>query len=167
MPEALGKVEEAAADTGYFSQANVEQLVQAGVTPYIASGRQPHYGPLEERLADAMNTSDGAEPPEVVEVPEALEDPETPETPETPEAPEAPEAPKGAELVTAMRNRMKTDEGKALYAKRKSTVEPVFGIIKHVMGFRHFMLRGLEAVNGEWNLVCIAFNLKRMHALTQ
>ncbi len=158
LPEALGKVEEAAADTGYFSQANVEQLAQAGVTPYIASGRQPHYGSLEARLEDAMNTS------EAVETPETVEDPEDPEDPE---ALEAPEAPKGAELVTAMRNRMKTDEGKALYAKRKSTVEPVFGIIKHVMGFRHFMLRGLEAVSGEWNLVCIAFNLKRIYALSQ
>ena len=57
---------------------------------------------------------------------------------------------------------MKTEEGKKLYARRKSTVEPVFGIIKEVIGFRRFMLRGLDAVTGEWNLVCIAFNLKRM-----
>ncbi len=57
-------------------------------------------------------------------------------------------------------------EDPALYAKRKSTVEPVFGIIKHVMGFRQFMLRGLDAVSGEWNLVCIAFNLKRICALS-
>jgi transposase len=60
---------------------------------------------------------------------------------------------------------LKTKEGKARYAKRKSTVEPVFGIIKHVLGFRQFSLRGLEAVAGEWRLVTIAFNLKRMHAL--
>ena len=58
-----------------------------------------------------------------------------------------------------------TPEGKALYAKRKSTVEPVFGIIKHVMGFRQFLLRGLQAVQGEWNLVCIAYNLKRLQVL--
>jgi len=60
---------------------------------------------------------------------------------------------------------LKTKEGKARYAKRKSTVEPVFGIIKQVLGFRQFSLRGLDAVKGEWKLVAIAFNLKRMHVL--
>jgi hypothetical protein len=50
---------------------------------------------------------------------------------------------------------------------RKSTIEPVFGIIKSVMGFRQFLLRGLDAVKGEWNLVCIAFNLKRLYALAK
>ena len=61
---------------------------------------------------------------------------------------------------------MKTDVGRKLYAKRKSTVEPVFGIIKEVIGFRRFMLRGLDAVCGEWTLVCLAFNLKRLCALS-
>ena len=60
---------------------------------------------------------------------------------------------------------LKTKEGRARYAKRKSTVEPVFGIIKHVLGFRQFSPRGLVAVKGEWWLVAIAFNLKRMHVL--
>ena len=60
---------------------------------------------------------------------------------------------------------LKTKEGRARYAKRKSTVEPVFGIIKHVLGFRQYSLRGLDAVKGEWKLVAIAFNLKRMHVL--
>jgi len=64
-----------------------------------------------------------------------------------------------------MHYRLKTVEGKAIYAKRKSTVEPVFGVIKQVMGFRQFLLRGLEAVPGEWTLVCIAYNLKRLHVL--
>lgn len=63
-------------------------------------------------------------------------------------------------------HRLKTKEGKEIYAKRKSTVEPVFGIIKHIMGFRQFMLRGLENVSGEWDLVSIAWNLKRLHKLT-
>jgi hypothetical protein len=48
---------------------------------------------------------------------------------------------------------------------RKQTVEPVIGIIKEVMGFRQFSLRGLPAVTGEWGLVCLAFNLKRGHTL--
>jgi hypothetical protein len=76
-----------------------------------------------------------------------------------------PQAPENPDPVSAMRHRLKTAEGKAHYAKRKSTVEPVFGIIKHVIGFRQFMLRGLMAVQGEWTLVCIAFDLKRLHTL--
>ena len=69
------------------------------------------------------------------------------------------------DAVTRMRHRLKTPEGKAIYAKRKSTVEPVFGIIKSIMGFRQFMLRGLKAVQGEWTLVCIAYNLKRLQVV--
>ena len=53
-----------------------------------------------------------------------------------------------------------TEVGRAIYAKRKSTIEPVFGIIRAVMGFRRFLLRGLQRVAGEWDLVCIAYNLK-------
>jgi len=56
-------------------------------------------------------------------------------------------------------------EGKAVYAKRKATVETVFGIVKDVLGFRQFLLRGLDAVQGEWSLVCIGWNVKIMHAL--
>ncbi|MDH4318869.1 MAG: transposase, partial [Desulfobulbaceae bacterium] len=63
------------------------------------------------------------------------------------------------------KHRLKTKEGRELYAKRKCTVEPVFGIIKQVMGFRQFLLRGLEAVAGEWNIVSIAWNLKRLFAI--
>ena len=74
-----------------------------------------------------------------------------------------PECPAPADGVAAMGHRMKTPEGRALYAKRKSTVETVFGVVKEVMGFRRFHLRGLEAVQGEWALVCMAWNLKRMH----
>jgi Transposase DDE domain len=77
-----------------------------------------------------------------------------------------PPPPENPDAVTAMQHRLKTEAGKQFYAKRKSTVEPVFGIIKEVMGFRHFMLRGFEAVTGEWTLVCIAFNLKRLCALS-
>jgi transposase len=71
----------------------------------------------------------------------------------------------GADSVMQMKHRLKTQAGRAIYAKRKCTVEPVFGIIKSVMGFRQFLLRGVESVGGEWNLVCIAWNLKRLHVL--
>lgn len=62
-------------------------------------------------------------------------------------------------------HRFKTRHGKAIYARRKFTVETVFGIIKQVLGFRQFLLRGRDAVAGEWSLVCIGWNLKRLHAL--
>lgn len=64
-----------------------------------------------------------------------------------------------------MAYKLQTVIGKAIYRLRKSTVEPVIGIIKEVLGFRQFSLRGLQAAAGEWCLVCLAFNLKRMHTL--
>jgi len=70
-----------------------------------------------------------------------------------------------ADAVETMKHRLQTQAGRTLYAKRKCTVEPVFGIIKAIMGFRQFLLRGVESVRGEWNLVCMAWNLKRLHAL--
>ena len=78
-----------------------------------------------------------------------------------------PEAPADATPVQLMRHRLQTQEGKADYAKRKSTVETVFGIIKQVQRFRQFLLRGQESVQNEWSLVCIGWNLKRMHALAR
>jgi len=129
LPDALGSIAKAAADSGYFSKDNTQQFEKAGIEPYLPNGRQHHNPTLEERFA------------------------------------KAPEAPKDPDSVDAMAHRMKTEAGKKFYAQRKSTVEPVFGIIKEVMGFRRFMLRGLGAVQGEWVLVCIAFNLKRLCVL--
>ena len=129
LPEALGKVENLLADTGYFSAGNVEACEKAGVTPVIAMGRQPHHPPLGERFLPA------------------------------------PEAPKEPTPVEAMAHRLKTVAGRALYALRKQTPEPVFGIIKSVLGFRQFSLRGLDKVRGEWSLMTMAWNLKRMFVL--
>jgi len=77
----------------------------------------------------------------------------------------APAAPENPTPVEAMAHRLQTPEGKKLYALRKHTPEPVFGIIKSVLGFRQFLLRGLDKVKGEWNLVTMAWNLKRMFVL--
>jgi transposase len=66
-----------------------------------------------------------------------------------------------------MARKLKTKKGKSVYKKRKETVEPVFGIIKHVMGFRQFMLRGIDKVNTEWSLVMLAYNFKRLHNLLE
>jgi len=67
--------------------------------------------------------------------------------------------------LVAMREKLQTEEGRALYRLRKQTVEPVFGIIKSVMGFTRFLLRGLANVNGEWSLVSLAYNVKRLWTL--
>ena len=78
---------------------------------------------------------------------------------------EDPAAPENPTPIEAMRHRLQTKAGKKRYALRKQTPEPVFGIIKAVIGFRQFMLRGLNKVRGEWSLVTMAWNMKRMFAL--
>ena len=80
------------------------------------------------------------------------------------------QAKKTAKTVTdpqlvAMQQKLHSEAGKRLYARRKHTVEPVFGIIKEAMGLRQFLLRGLEKVSLEWELACTAYNLKRLWAL--
>jgi len=129
LPEQLGTVTELLADSGYFSEPNVNACVDKEITPYIAVDRQSHNRSLWDRFK------------------------------------EPPPLPDNADSVTTMKHRLKTKAGKAVYALRKVTSEPIFGIIKAVMGFRGFMLRGKESVSGEWNLACMAYNIKRMHSL--
>jgi transposase len=129
LPEKLGTIETLLADTGYFSETNVQACAAAEIDPLIAMGRQPHHPPLAERFAPAAPPPDNPTP------------------------------------VEAMAHRLKTPEGRALYALRKHTPEPVFGIIKSALGFRQFRLRGLDNVRGEWNLVTMAYNVKRLFAL--
>ncbi|HET8564687.1 MAG TPA: transposase [Candidatus Binatia bacterium] len=74
-------------------------------------------------------------------------------------------SPDEASLIVKMAYKLQTEIGKAIYRLRKCTVEPVIGIIKEILGFRQFSLRGLWAAAGEWCLVCLAFNLKRLHSL--
>ncbi len=128
LPKQLGTVTELLADSGYFSETNVNACVGEEITPYIAVDRQSHNRSLWERFK------------------------------------EPPPLPDDADSLTTMKHRLKTKAGKAIYALRKVTSEPVFGIIKAVMGFRGFMLRGKESVSGEWTLACMAYNIKRMHS---
>ncbi len=130
VPSALGQVQTANLDSGYFSQANVAGLEARGIDPYIATGRTPHHEGWRAFFLDKPD------PP--------LAD---------------------ATLTEQMAYKLRTEMGDALYRLRKSTVEPVIGIIKEVLGFRQFSLRGLLAAGGEWTLVCLAYNLKRMHTL--
>jgi transposase len=78
---------------------------------------------------------------------------------------EAPPPPQNPTPLATMGHRLKTPGGKKLYAMRKHIPEPVFGIIKSALGFRQFLLRGLDNVRGEWNLVTMAWNMKRMFVL--
>ena len=129
LPDELGKAETLLADSGYFSQTNVEACAKAKITPLIALGRERHHLSWKQRFAPA------------------------------PPAPDNPTA------LQAMIHRLATPGGRKTYGLRKQTPEPVFGIIKSVMGFRQFHLRGLDQVKGEWNLVTLAWNMKRMFAL--
>jgi len=82
-----------------------------------------------------------------------------------PARPAAPREPK-AGWLKAMAEKLASEESRALYKLRRQTVEPVFGIVKAVLGFTGFSLRGLDKVAGEWNLVALAYNCKRLHKLT-
>ncbi len=84
--------------------------------------------------------------------------------------PDKPPAERKAALpdwLVPMKERLESEEGRAKYRLRQQTVEPVFGIIKRVLGFRQFLMRGHARVEGEWQLVCLAYNMKRLHRLMQ
>jgi transposase len=130
IPAQIGKPKAAALDNGYWSPTNVEELLERGIEPFIATGRDSHNQSWRERFAQQP------EPP--------AED---------------------ASLIVKMAYKLRTIIGKRIYGLRKSTVEPVIGIVKETLGFRQFSLRGLLAAAGEWCLVCLAYNLKRLHTL--
>ena len=73
--------------------------------------------------------------------------------------------PKDATRVDRMKRKLKTKAGKAVYAARKTIVEPVFGQIKHARGFRQFLMRGIDKVRGEWALVCLTHNILKIYRL--
>ena len=82
-----------------------------------------------------------------------------------PEPPEQTAKEPQADWIKSMQQKMALPEHRAHYRLRKQTVEPVFGIVKQAMGFRQFLLRGLEKVEGEWALVTLAYNCRRLHNL--
>jgi transposase len=129
LPEGLKAPARLLADSGYYSEANLEACRHAQIEALIATGREAHHPHWQERFAEPAPIGEDA----------------------------------GA--VQRMQHTLKTQAGKKLYALRKQTVEPVFGIIKSVLNFRQFLLRGLAKVHNEWTLVCLAWNLKRMAVL--
>ena len=104
------QITSAVADTGYYSQQNIENCPQ-NITPIIAKSKEKHNSYIEQLLNPT------------------------------------------------------NDKHKEIYRKRKHTVEPVFGIIKEVLGFRRFSFRGKDNIDNEWGLVCLSYNLKRMFNL--
>jgi transposase len=137
IPTEVGSVAVALVDSGFFSEKAVRQVERA----------EPG-APVGTLIYSAVEKTGHHR---------SVADLEVHSEPEAP----APEA----RLKEVMRHRLKTTAGKRLYKLRQQTVEPVFGIIKAVLGFRQFRLRGQAKVSLEWTLVCLAYNLKRLHRL--
>ena len=137
IPAEAGKVGAVLTDNGFYSEKAVQQIEQT------ATGEPTGtvvYAPLD-KTSHHRTVADLEKKPEL----------------------EAP--PVGASVSEIMRQRLKTGSGKALYKLRQQTVEPVFGIIKSVLGFRQFLLRGVNKVSLEWELVCLAYNFRRLHTV--
>lgn len=130
VPKELGQITNAVADTGYFSQTNINQCQQRTINPIISTAREKHNSFLDA----VFNQED---------------EPKT-----------------GSLPIEKMNQILKSETGSQIYKKRKQTVEPVFGIIKEILGFRRFSLRGEQETDAEWSLVCAAYNLKRMFNLS-
>lgn len=137
IPAAAGPVAVALVDSGFFSEKAVQQIERAAA----GAPAGPVVYAAVEKTGHHRSVADLEQPPE----------------------PESPAA--DASVTEVMRHRLKTPAGKTLYKLRQQTVEPVFGIIKSVLGFRQFRLRGRAKVSLEWTLVCLAYNLKRLHRL--
>ncbi|NHZ83455.1 IS1182 family transposase [Massilia sp. CCM 8695] len=170
-------------DQCYNAQAAVETasmlivgsfITQAGndsrqIEPLLEmlTERQEQLGPISQVLADTgyFSAANVAACEEAGIVPMIAMKREQHHVPVLDRFTEPPPLPQDASLVEAMAHRLKTKTGRADYALRKQTVEPVFGIVKHVMKFRQFLVRGKQQVAHEWNLVALAWNLKRMNAL--
>ncbi len=135
IPASLGTPSAALADCGYADKATIERL-----------GRDRPgldlYISVHREDAHAERRYD-LRPLDKIKTPKKITDP----------------------VLIAMAEKLRTPEGKARYRRRACTVEPVFGIIKSALGFRQFLMRGLRKVTGEWSLVCLTYNLKRLHTL--
>jgi hypothetical protein len=142
-----------AADAGFFSEANVAAAEALGFDPHIAVDRIRRTRP---ELAPVGAT--GPAPGEATGPPPATAPGEATGPPATAQA----EATGPPTAKDAMRAKLQTEEGARIYGLRKTTPEPVFGQILEVRGFRRFLLRGLEKVNGEWNLVTLTHNVLKL-----
>ena len=136
------KPEQASADAGYCSEANLAGLEERGIDAYVATGR----------AKDAV--AGGAQDEAKDEAAPAVADAAT--------ATGCPSKAQAPTRVEAMRAKIKSGAHASPYRLRKQVVEPVFGQIKQARGFRQFLLRGIEKVRGEWAMVCTAHNLLKL-----
>jgi transposase len=135
IPAALGQPTAALADGGFVDKAVFARLNQQRPALEL-------YVSVHSQDAHAGRRYE-FRPPDKIKPPKKITDP----------------------VLLAMAAKLRTPEGKKMYRQRASTVEPVFGTIKAALGFRQFLLRGIKKVTGEWSLVCLAYNLKRLHRL--
>jgi transposase len=135
IPKSLGKPAAVLSDSGFCSVDNLRKLSEMGIEAYVAVAREDQT--TTSRAYDYRPREAATAPARAVKHPD----------------------------LVAMRDKLRQPEAKALYLKRQQSVEPAFGIIKSAMGFRQFTLRGLEKVSGEWTLVALAYNCKRIAKL--
>ena len=137
------KPEKATADAGYFSEAAVTDPSVNGVELLVPPDRQKH-GALTEGAG------------EVIQEPARLAEGQ----PSAEVSTDA--APAQSSVADAMRQKLRSPEGHAVYKMRKAVVEPVFGQIKERRGFRRFLFRGLKKVEAEWHIICLTHNLLKL-----
>ena len=125
------------ADTGYYSEANVTEAAAMGFDPYYATGRQKHHPAPEVLVGEPSEAAGSASASKSF-------------------------ASKSPSPKEAMAAKLRTETGRKLYAARKQIVEPVFGQIKSVRGFRQYLVRGLEPVSAEWQLICLTHNVLKI-----
>ena len=130
--------EKVSADTGYWSPTAVSSPVVAEIDLYI----RPDAPPRAVREAEQRSATG---------------------VPLRKKKPRSGYAAEGLSRADALRLKLQTPEGKAIYAKRREIVEPVFGQVKQRRGFRQFLLRGLQAVQQEWKLICLTHNLLKLY----
>ena len=136
----VGEVKTVLADGGYAKHESIEKLEASGVDVYVAVTQAENKPYQPHDLQQASQEAMKRKPPKP---PRRLSNP----------------------TMLRMQEKLQTKEGRQVYAKRHQSVEPVFGIIKHVMGFDRFLLRGMKKVSGEWSLVTLAYNMKRLWRL--
>ena len=131
--------QEWSSDAGYFSALNLATIEAAGIDAFIPPDRQAHAAqPLPPEVARVLEAA-GLDPPPVAD-----------------------DGASATSAKAAMRAKLATAAGRAAYAQRKKTVEPVFGQIKERRGLRRFLLRGIAKVTGEWTLWCLTHNLRNI-----
>jgi IS5 family transposase len=118
------KPKKVSADSGYFSEENVNTLENDTIDAYVATGKERHSQPVLPARRGRI--------------------------------------PGDATIKERMSRKLRTIKGRCTYSKRKQIVEPVFGQIKQARGFRRFLLRGLEKVHAEWDLICLTHNLLKL-----